>query len=182
MAQGNAGSVVPAARRTNVGNPSAGPISIGAPEVDEGTFSVSLVNSGTVAKKYIIGDGHGVWADASGETVANPDGGDLTGSVLNASFISVPVAIAAITYSTSSDKQQFNQSFRYVRGGKNGNSPTNKINWARTQSSADQNTLVKTMVFQEGSQPILSGCTGLVVTVLAGETVNLEFTIGSYVK
>lgn len=175
--QYKAPQIGPVIHRAGVSAMNAGPISMASVESGEGTFSVELDNStGSQAKTYVIGDASGVAEASSSETWENPDGGSITPAVLNASFGDSPCVIGEITYIVKNDKSQFSQSLRHVRGSRNGNFVPNNINVARFQSSADQNTLVRTLKFAPDNAPVLSSNRGLAITVKAGEVVNLEFT------
>lgn len=161
--------------------PVAGPIARASAESGEGTISVTLDNSGGgTAATYIVGDGDGIYAAASGLTVSNPDSGSISPTAMKANFSARPMTVRSITYKVTQGSSQFSQSLKKVRGLMNGGLNAEPIPVAKFETSADQNTNVKTLVFSQDREIPLSGHEGFTLDVEAGETVNLEITLGEY--
>lgn len=143
-------------------------------------FSVTLDNTSSSPLRYIIGDPDELIAANLGGVFANPSATSADGAVpgsgvlpMKRSFAANAVAVGSFNYTTSSNAQQFNQSFMAVMSDLNGNMVQAKVPIALAPRNNQFNDLLQTINL---TRPIvLFGLSAIVVTVLAGETVTLDF-------
>lgn len=142
------------------------------------TFTVVLANASSGAQVYIIGDPTGGLANMVGGTVNQPTscswGGAAGVTPMQLSFGYAPVSLTGYNYQTSSDAAQFNQNFELVSSDIKGNLLRNPVAIANAQRNNQFNDLLLTI--ELATPVILNWNNALLVTVLAGETVNLVFT------
>lgn len=141
------------------------------------SFSVTLANASSVAFTYIIGDPTGGLENAIGGTLNDPTSCSWNGAggvtPMKLSFGYAPVAIRGFNYQTSSNASQFFQTFQVVTADIKNNIIRNPLPIAQAQRNTQFNDLLLTI---DLARPvILNWQNALVVTVLAGETVNIEF-------
>lgn len=175
------------------------PVAVGRPTVNIGTvaempndsammplltdFSVELDNSaGAAVANYIIGDPQGLIAVQNGGVLLNPSACSADGAVrgsgvlaMKALFGQRPVAVRSINYATSSNALQFNQKLQSlsadIQGGFSRTPQNVAIN--RRNNQFDELLLTLDLVVPFVFNPF----SALLLPVLAGETVTLEFSV-----
>ena len=158
--------------------PTPGAVGVARIENGIGTLSVVFDNStGTQPKKFILGDASGVYASASGQTLAQPSSADIGPAQLQASFGYSKVMVKGIQYSVSTSASQFSRLLQYVMAERNGNLIPKKINVKMLASASDNTDKIRGILFQEGEQPVIGWNSGLVLEVGPGEIVNWELAI-----
>jgi hypothetical protein len=142
-------------------------------------LTYTLANSGTVPKNYIIGDPHGMIAASLGGTIADPDKlQGVAGYVApnKSMYINSKVLFSEITWKTSSDATQFNNTPTFYACNLAGNVVPDPINLAVAEKNTAQNTLILTTT----GLYRLDAQRGLYVTVMAAETLTVTMSPKAY--
>ena len=145
-------------------------------------FSVELDNSaGLTDASYIIGDPTGLVALQNGGTLLNPDGCSADGAVKGSGVLAMkkmfgfrPVAVRSFNYQVSSDPAQFSRKLRSLTADIQGgfSRVPNNVAIQRRNNQFDENLMTLDLVIPFVFTPF----SALTLVVMAGETVNLEFS------
>ncbi len=145
-------------------------------------FSVTLVNACLVAKTFIIGDPTTGIAVQMGGTLLNPTTCSFDGATPGSGVAAMkqmfgfrPIAVRGFNYQTSSTALQFANKLQQVTADVNGQFFRNPINVAAQRRNNQFDELLMTLSLRT---PFAFNQTrALTLTVLAGETVSLEFDV-----
>lgn len=166
---------------TNIGNVAELPADplMGAP-LDN--FSVTLVNPCLVPKTFIIGDPTQGIAQQMGGTLLNPTACSFDGAVVGSGVAAMklmfglrPVSIRGFNYQTSTTALQFANKLQQVNADMNGQFSRNPVNVAIQRRNNQFDELLMTLSFR--TPFVFNPLRALTLTVLASETVSLEFDV-----
>jgi len=145
------------------------------------TVVYTITNGGGATAGYIIGDAYGAVEAALGVSLADPTSVDaFSVAALKSLYGTNPVQITGMNLQTSSDARQFAQTYQYVTVENDGSSTTKKLRLAQFASPSDYNALIRPVDLTNLPGGVVLGAkSGLVIYVLAGETLTISMVMGN---